>query len=299
MIIALSRKIINTISIVGILISIALTIYFFNLGVFKDINALRGLVGDSIILGPIIFILLQILQVVIPIIPGGISSAAGVLIFGPFAGFIYNYVGICIGSIIIFLLGRRYGKPFILSMISDKTYNKYIGWLDNQSRFEKLFAALGKTVDGPQLDQKYREYLTQGHQLLGNSRAIIADLAAKADLYVVTNGVSQTQYKRLKEARLLDYFKDIFVSEDTGYQKPMPEYFDYVTNRIPHFVAKKALVIGDSLTSDIKGANNAGLDSVWLNPDAKQLLPDVKPTYEVKVLEQLYPILGTTFNEKA
>ncbi|MFR3360606.1 MAG: TVP38/TMEM64 family protein [Enterococcus canintestini] len=138
--IALSRKIINTISIVGILISIALTIYFFNLGVFKDINALRGLVGDSIILGPIIFILLQILQVVIPIIPGGISSAAGVLIFGPFAGFIYNYVGICIGSIIIFLLGRRYGKPFILSMISDKTYNKYIGWLDNQSRFEKLFA---------------------------------------------------------------------------------------------------------------------------------------------------------------
>lgn len=138
--IALSRKIINTISVIGILVSIALTIYFINLGVFKDINALRGLVGDSIILGPIIFILLQILQVVIPIIPGGISSAAGVLIFGLFAGFVYNYVGICIGSIIIFLLGRRYGKPFILSMISDKTYNKYIGWLDNQSRFEKLFA---------------------------------------------------------------------------------------------------------------------------------------------------------------
>ena len=80
--IATSRRIINTISIIGILVSIALTIYFFNLGVFKDINALRGLVGNSIILGPIIFILLQILQVVIPIIPGGISSAAGVLIFG-------------------------------------------------------------------------------------------------------------------------------------------------------------------------------------------------------------------------
>lgn len=121
-------------------ISIALTIYFINLGVFKDLDSLRGLVGDSIILGPIIFILIQILQVVIPIIPGGISTAAGVLIFGPYAGFIYNYVGICIGSIIIFLLGRRYGKPFILSMISDKTYNKYIGWLDNQNRFEKLFA---------------------------------------------------------------------------------------------------------------------------------------------------------------
>lgn len=138
--VAVSRKLINIISIIGIGFSIALTIYFINLGVFKDLNALRGLVGDSIILGPIIFILIQILQVVIPIIPGGISTAAGVLIFGPYAGFIYNYVGICIGSIIIFLLGRKYGKPFILSMISDKTYDKYIGWLENQSRFEKLFA---------------------------------------------------------------------------------------------------------------------------------------------------------------
>ncbi|MRJ05116.1 TVP38/TMEM64 family protein [Enterococcus faecium] len=138
--IAASRKLINFISIIGLGISIALTIYFINLGVFKDLNALRGLVGDSIILGPIIFVFIQILQVVIPIIPGGISTAAGVLIFGPYAGFIYNYIGICIGSIIIFLLGRRYGKPFILSMISDKTYNKYIGWLDNQNRFEKLFA---------------------------------------------------------------------------------------------------------------------------------------------------------------
>ncbi|HGF8082014.1 TPA: TVP38/TMEM64 family protein [Enterococcus faecium] len=138
--IAASRKLITFISIIGLGLSIALTIYFINLGVFKDLNALRGLVGDSIILGPIIFVFIQILQVVIPIIPGGISTAAGVLIFGPYAGFIYNYIGICIGSIIIFLLGRRYGKPFILSMISDKTYNKYIGWLDNQNRFEKLFA---------------------------------------------------------------------------------------------------------------------------------------------------------------
>ena len=138
--IAASRKLIYFISIIGLGLSIALTIYFINLGVFKDLNALRGLVGDSIILGPIIFVFIQILQVVIPIIPGGISTAAGVLIFGPYAGFIYNYIGICIGSIIIFLLGRRYGKPFILSMISDKTYNKYIGWLDNQNRFEKLFA---------------------------------------------------------------------------------------------------------------------------------------------------------------
>ncbi|WP_265455154.1 TVP38/TMEM64 family protein [Enterococcus sp. HY326] len=137
--VATSRKIINLISILGIGFSIAITFYFIHLGVFKDINALRGLVGNSVILGPVIFILIQILQVVIPIIPGGISTAAGVLIFGPWMGFIYNYVGICIGSVIIFLLGRRYGKPFVMSLVSDKTYNKYISWLDNQNRFDKLF----------------------------------------------------------------------------------------------------------------------------------------------------------------
>ena len=138
--IALSRKIINIVSIAGIIATIVATIYFMRLGVFKDINALRGLVGDSVILGPVLFMFLQIIQVVIPIIPGGISCAAGVLIFGPIAGFIYNYVGICIGSILIFLLGRHYGKPFILRLVSNKTYTKYIGWLDNEKRFERLFA---------------------------------------------------------------------------------------------------------------------------------------------------------------
>ncbi|MGK0551957.1 TVP38/TMEM64 family protein [Enterococcus faecalis] len=137
--IALSRKIIHCISIIGVIASIVATLYFIHLGVFKDIDALRNLVGDSMIVGPIIFVLIQILQVVIPIIPGGISCAAGVLIFGPTMGFVYNYVGIAIGSVIIFLLGRSYGKPFILSLVNDKTYNKYIGWLDNEKRFERLF----------------------------------------------------------------------------------------------------------------------------------------------------------------
>ncbi|MBL1225151.1 TVP38/TMEM64 family protein [Enterococcus sp. BWR-S5] len=137
--IALSRKIIQMVSVIGIVATIIVTVYFLKLGVFQDTNALRGLVGNSVILGPIIFMFIQIIQVVIPIIPGGISCAAGVLIFGPVAGFIYNYVGIAIGSVIIFMLSKKYGKPFVLSLISDKTYNKYIGWLDNENRFERLF----------------------------------------------------------------------------------------------------------------------------------------------------------------
>ncbi|MFC4709465.1 TVP38/TMEM64 family protein [Enterococcus eurekensis] len=137
---ATSRRIINFISLIGMAFSVALTVYFFSIGLFDDLNALQSIVGDKIILGPIIFILIQILQVVVPVIPGGVSTAAGVLLFGPVAGFFYNYIGIVIGSIIVFLLGRQYGKPFVLSLINEKTYDKYITWFDNQGRFNKLFA---------------------------------------------------------------------------------------------------------------------------------------------------------------
>lgn len=137
---ATSRRIINFISLIGMAFSVALTVYFFSIGLFDDLNALQNIVGGKIILGPIIFILIQILQVVVPVIPGGVSTAAGVLLFGPVAGFFYNYIGIVIGSMIVFLLGRRYGKPFVLSLINEKTYDKYITWFDNQGRFNKLFA---------------------------------------------------------------------------------------------------------------------------------------------------------------
>jgi uncharacterized membrane protein YdjX (TVP38/TMEM64 family) len=112
--VAKTKKILNLISFSGMAVSIILTVYFFQLGVFRDMNALQSLVGHSTLTGPILFVLIQILQVIIPIIPGGISLAAGVLLFGPVEGFIYNYIGICIGSIIIFLLSRQYGKPLVL-----------------------------------------------------------------------------------------------------------------------------------------------------------------------------------------
>lgn len=89
------------------------------------------------------------------------------------------------------------------------------------------------------MEKHYRSYLDQGHKLLGNSQLVLAELADKFDLYVVTNGVSKTQYRRLSDAKLMPYFRDIFVSEDTGYQKPMKEFFTYVFDRIPNFEQQK------------------------------------------------------------
>ncbi|KRL58547.1 integral membrane protein [Latilactobacillus fuchuensis DSM 14340 = JCM 11249] len=120
--------------------SIALAVYWSRLGLFSNTTALQHYLGQSVMVGPIIFITIQIIQVVIPVIPGGISTAAGVLVFGPVWGFVYNYVGIAIGSIFNFLLARQFGKPFILHVISEKTYDKYIGTITEKKNFTRFFA---------------------------------------------------------------------------------------------------------------------------------------------------------------
>lgn len=134
------KKTINISSIIGIILTALCLIYGYKIGIFTSMDQLSATISKVGIWGPILFILIQIVQVVVPIIPGGISCVAGVVIFGPVYGFIYNYLGILIGSIINFALARYYGKSFIQAMVSDTTYEKYAGWLDKGKRFDKLFA---------------------------------------------------------------------------------------------------------------------------------------------------------------
>ncbi|MFD2391437.1 YjjG family noncanonical pyrimidine nucleotidase [Enterococcus gallinarum] len=157
-------------------------------------------------------------------------------------------------------------------------------------RFGLFFKKYGRIVDSEAMEKHYRSYLDQGHKLLGNSQLVLAELADKFDLYVVTNGVSKTQYRRLSDAKLMPYFQDIFVSEDTGYQKPMKEFFTYVFDRIPNFEQQKTVIIGDSLSSDILGGHLSGIDTIWLNPN-KKVASTVLPTYEIQSLDQLPSLL--------
>lgn len=157
-------------------------------------------------------------------------------------------------------------------------------------RFGLFFKKYGRIVDSEAMEKHYRSYLDQGHKLLGNSQLVLAELADKFDLYVVTNGVSKTQYRRLSDAKLMPYFQDIFVSEDTGYQKPMKEFFTYVFDRIPNFEQQKTVIIGDSLSSDILGGHLSGINTIWLNPN-KKVASTVLPTYEIQSLDQLPSLL--------
>ena len=134
------KKLINLSSMIGLLATITLLIYGYQAGIFSSAEQLSYMISQAGIWGPLIFIFIQIIQCVIPIIPGGLSCVAGIILFGPFYGFIYNYIGILLGSLINFILARHYGKPLIETIVSKKTYNKYISWLDRGKHFDKLFA---------------------------------------------------------------------------------------------------------------------------------------------------------------
>lgn len=138
-----AKKTIMTVaSVLGCAAIVVLCIVGWKSGIFTSPDALNSFLSSMGLWAPLIFLLIQIIQIIIPIIPGAITCSVGVIVFGPVYGFIYNYIGIVIGSFLAFLLARRYGRPLIKSLTAPKTYDKYIGWLDkSQSRFDKLFAA--------------------------------------------------------------------------------------------------------------------------------------------------------------
>lgn len=123
-------QILGILALVG---SAVLVIWLFKQGILNDSNAFKDWVLQYKLLAPVIFILIQIIQIVIPIIPGGVTTVAGALVFGPVWGFVYNYVGIVIGSIILFLLVKKYGKAFILLFVKESEFNKYEKKLESKT----------------------------------------------------------------------------------------------------------------------------------------------------------------------
>lgn len=158
-------------------------------------------------------------------------------------------------------------------------------------RFELLFEELGVPIDASHCEDIYRGYLSVGHYFVDGAAALLEYLAPKYDLYIASNGVADTQYSRLASANISHYFKEIFISEVTGYHKPEKEYFDYCFARIPNFDPTRAIIIGDSLTSDIRGGKNAGIKTCWFNPGRKPRRADILPDYEVHSLEELRSLL--------
>lgn len=160
-----------------------------------------------------------------------------------------------------------------------------------KTRFRKLFAKVGIEITRPNLEAEYQEMLASGHMVIPGVFEVLDQLKEHYELFIVSNGVATTQYNRLHNSGLYPYFKAIFISEETGYQKPQIEFFKYVFARIPDFEISRALIIGDSLTSDIQGGINSGIDTCWYNPNNIHNMKGLPTTYQICNLKELCSIL--------
>lgn len=154
-------------------------------------------------------------------------------------------------------------------------------------RFVDFFGKLGKNVDGAEAEALYRGLLDQSAILIDGAVDLCAWLQPRFELYVVTNGTSSTQYKRLAASGLARFMKDIFVSEDAGSQKPQKAYFDYCFSRMENPDPEQMLLVGDSLHSDILGGIQAGIHTCWFNPAGREREPGICPTMEIHRLLEL------------
>lgn len=158
------------------------------------------------------------------------------------------------------------------------------------TRFSKTMAIFHKNIDGREWEATYRELLGNGHQVIEGAPEVLKKLRKKHRIFAATNGVTKTQLNRLKLAGLEGLFEMVFTSQDIGIQKPQREFFQYVMSHISEFMPDQALMIGDSLISDIQGGLNAGLPVCWVNLKGFICPQEIQPTYQITALKELYPI---------
>lgn len=159
-------------------------------------------------------------------------------------------------------------------------------------RFDDFLAEM-KLIGCGTAEQWRNEYQKQ----LG-ARAIMVDgaeelckrLYGKCRMFIVTNGIAAVQRDRMSRAPIQHCFEEMFISQELGCRKPQPEYFEIVLDRLGNVDKRSILVVGDSLTSDIKGGLDAGLDVCWFNPHGKEP-GELKPNYTVTRLEEIEKIV--------
>lgn len=158
-------------------------------------------------------------------------------------------------------------------------------------RFEVLFAELGVQGDAVATAQAYMEHLSQGHYYLPGAEETVAQLSKSYRLFLASNGTASVQLRRIANANLERWFEGVFISQNVGVNKPAKGYFDYCFAHIPGFDREKTMIVGDSLSSDIRGGQNAGITTCWINPEGKPCTLERAPDYQLQSLSRLPGLL--------
>ncbi|SUK17559.1 HAD-superfamily hydrolase [Staphylococcus agnetis] len=159
-------------------------------------------------------------------------------------------------------------------------------------RFIETFRQYGMTIDGHEADVTFRDGLATAkikwHE--GVEQALDY-LKSKYTLAIATNGVTHTQKRRIAQTDLMSYVDHLFISDEMGAQKPSRQFFEIVFNTMPHLNANDFIIIGDSLTSDIQGGINGGIDTIWFNHKNVENNTPITPTYTINTMHEIEHIL--------
>lgn len=160
-------------------------------------------------------------------------------------------------------------------------------------RFQELIARTGITAQAENCARTYEDNLSQGHYFMPGAPEALEALSKRYKLYLASNGTARIQAGRLQSANISHHFQEIFISQTIGANKPDKAYFDACFAKIPGFDPKRAMIVGDSLTSDILGGIQAGIATCWVNPQKKPGREDIRPDYEIESLSRLPALLET------
>lgn len=158
-------------------------------------------------------------------------------------------------------------------------------------RFRLFLERAGLQADPVQCNKIHLSILATNTVLLPHALEVCRTLAQTHSLYIVTNAVAAVQKARLAASDLRPYITDAFISEDAGASKPSVAYFDYVFSHIPGITRENCLLIGDSPSSDLQGANNYGIPCCWYNPRGLARPDGMRIDYEIRDLPELLPIV--------
>ena len=161
------------------------------------------------------------------------------------------------------------------------------------TRFDRLFGELGISGSSRTVNERYEGYLAQGHFFMPGAEETLQALAPRYPLYLASNGSARVQYSRIASAGIGGYFRRIFLSQEVGYQKPRREFFDACFAAVPSLLPSETLMVGDSLTSDIRGGRDAGMPTCWFDPQGLPPRPDIRPDHIISRLEELEPLLAS------
>ena len=196
----------------------------------------------------------------------------------------------------------QHGYPFKKEYLAEYRRVNHAIWLEFEQgqidqvtlrtrRFELLFQAINLKADPREFSPAYLANLAEGTYLIDGAVETLELLSGNFNLAIITNGLKEVQRPRFRRSAINGYIKTIIISDEVGVAKPDPKIFDIAFAQMNQPAKNQVLIIGDSLTSDIQGGRNYGIDTCWFNPAGKQNDHQIASTFEIRRLAELLKLL--------